>query len=180
MPAFMQNASNAWCFQPFIRLGRINFSGHIEPMIKIAKSLLCVSALVVVVAACDPIREERGYRMDPEQIAQVETGTTTKDELLELLGSPSSISTFPESGEAWYYIGRETEHYAFLEKDVLQQNVVVIEFDENEVVKEVKKYDKDDAQEVDIVERTTPTGGNELGFFEQIFGNFGRFNPPTQ
>lgn len=155
-------------------------SGLIQPMTKFAKTLLCTSALLVSLAACDPVREERGYRMDPEQISQVETGTSSKDEVLELMGSPSSISTFPESGEAWYYIGRKTEHYAFLEKDVLQQDVVVIEFDENEVVKEIKTYDKDDAQQIDVVDRTTPTGGNELGFFEQIFGNFGRFNPPTQ
>ncbi|WP_169568685.1 outer membrane protein assembly factor BamE domain-containing protein [Sneathiella limimaris] len=133
--------------------------------------------MALTLAACEPVREEKGYRLDQEQVAQLEVGSTNKDRVLELMGSPSSISTFPQAGEAWYYIGKKTAHFAFFEKKVLEQNVIVIEFDQNEVVKSIKNYDKDDAREVDLVERTTPTGGNELGFFEQMFGNFGRFNP---
>ncbi|WP_037493277.1 outer membrane protein assembly factor BamE [Sneathiella glossodoripedis] len=137
---------------------------------------ICTSLAALSLVACDPVREERGYRLDPEQIALVETGVSSKDDVIEKMGSPTSISTFPDAGEAWYYIGKKTEHIAFLEKDIIEQNVIVIHFDQNEVVKEIKKYDKDDRREIEVVERTTPTGGNKLGFFEQIFGNFGRFN----
>ncbi|MFB9355244.1 outer membrane protein assembly factor BamE [Sneathiella chinensis] len=136
-----------------------------------------VGAVAVTLVACDPVREEKGYRLDEEQIAKVEKGISDKDGVLAALGSPSSISTFPEQGEAWYYISRKTEHIAFLEKDVIEQNVIVIKFDENEVVTDIKNYSKEDGREIDMVDRTTPTGGNELGFFEQLFGNFGRFNP---
>ncbi|MFT6558806.1 outer membrane protein assembly factor BamE, partial [Sneathiella sp.] len=122
-------------------------------------------------------KESSGYRVDPDQIAKLEPGITDKDGVIENLGSPSSISTFAENGEAWYYISKKTEHYAFLDKNVIEQNVIVIKFDENDVVEVIKNYDKESGKEIDIVERTTPTGGNELGFFEQIFGNFGRFNP---
>ena len=139
--------------------------------------LICGGMLCLTLASCNPIREEKGYRIDAEQVAKLETGVTTKDNVLEMMGSPTSISTFQEKGDAWYYIGKTTEHIAFLEKDVLEQHVLVIEFDDNEVIKEIKNYDKDDSREIDLVDRTTPTGGNELGFFEQIFGNFGRFNP---
>lgn len=139
--------------------------------------LICASLIALSVTACDPVREEKGYRIDPEKIALVEPGVSTKDEVITQMGSPSSISTFPDAGEAWYYIGKKTEHYAFLEKKIIEQSVIIISFDENEVVKEIKNYDKDAAREIAVVERTTPTGGNKLGFFEQIFGNFGRFNP---
>jgi outer membrane protein assembly factor BamE (lipoprotein component of BamABCDE complex) len=137
---------------------------------------ICVSIAAFSLVACDPVREEKGYRLDKEQMALVETGVSTKDDVVEKMGSPSSVSTFPDAGEAWYYIGKKTEHIAFLEKDIIEQNVIVILFDESEVVKEIKNYDKSDSREIDVVERTTPTGGNKLGFFEQIFGNFGRFN----
>ena len=139
--------------------------------------LICASLISLSVTACDPVREEKGYRIDAEKVALIEPGTSTKEQVVEQMGSPSSISTFPDTGEAWYYIGKKAEHYAFLEKEIIEQNVIVISFDENEVVKEIKNYDKDAAREIDVVERTTPTGGNKLGFFEQIFGNFGRFNP---
>ncbi len=144
---------------------------------KTLKMILAAGALSLTISACDSIQETKGYRLDAEQLAKVEPGIANKDSVVETLGSPSSISTFPDQGEAWYYISRKTEHVAFLDKDVLEQSVVVVKFDENDVVETIKNYDKEDGQEIDIVDRTTPTGGNELGFFEQIFGNFGRFNP---
>lgn len=146
-------------------------------MKKILALTICTALTAITLTACDPVREEKGYRLDPERMALVEPGVSTKDDVTEKLGSPSSVSTFPDAGEAWYYIGKKTEHFAFLEKDIIEQTVVVIHFDENEMVKDIQNYDKDDRREVDIVGRTTPTGGNELGFFEQMFGNFGRFNP---
>ncbi|MEH6403157.1 MAG: outer membrane protein assembly factor BamE [Sneathiella sp.] len=144
---------------------------------KTLRTIIFCAVTTLAVSACEPIYEEKGYRLDAEQIAKVETGIATKDSVLDVLGSPSSVATFPEQGEAWYYISRSTEHFAFLNKTILEQNVIVIKFDENDVVSEIKNYDKDDRMEVEVVDRTTPTGGNELGFFEQIFGNFGRFNP---
>lgn len=146
-------------------------------MKKILTYTLCAGAVAITLAACDPVQQEKGYRIDPEVVKNIETGIATKESIIETLGSPSSVSTFPGSGEAWYYITKKTEHFAFLDKKILEQSVIVIQFDENEVVKGIKNYNKEDAQNIGIVERKTPTGGNELGFFEQIFGNFGRFNP---
>lgn len=140
------------------------------------KNSIYVGALALTLTACEPVHEEKGYRLDEDQVAKVEAGITTKDDVIEVLGSPSSIATFPEQGDAWYYISKTTKHFAFLEKELVDQNVIVIKFDENEVVKEIKNYGLDDHRKVETVDRTTPTGGNELGFFEQIFGNFGRFN----
>ncbi|MCG8490495.1 MAG: outer membrane protein assembly factor BamE [Sneathiellales bacterium] len=148
-----------------------------KALTRILRNFAAAVAIGFALTACEMTQENRGYRLDPEMLAKVEPGVGDKDSVLEALGSPSSVSTFPDEGEAWYYISRKTEHFAFLDKKVLEQNVVVIKFDANEVVEAIKKYDKEDGKEVTIVDRTTPTGGNELGFFEQIFGNFGRFNP---
>ncbi|MBL4907620.1 MAG: outer membrane protein assembly factor BamE [Sneathiella sp.] len=140
------------------------------------RNTLYISAFALTLAACEPVHEEKGYRLDAEQIAKVEAGIATKDDVINVLGSPSSVATFPEQGEAWYYISKSTEHFAFLDKTLVDQTVIVIKFDENEVVSEIKNYDKEDSREIEMVDRATPTGGNELGFFEQMFGNFGRFN----
>jgi hypothetical protein len=40
----------------------------------------------------------------------------------------------------------------------------------------VKKLGLEDAQQVALNSNETPTAGKELGFFEQLFGNVGRFN----
>jgi outer membrane protein assembly factor BamE (lipoprotein component of BamABCDE complex) len=144
------------------------------------KTALCVAMMGFAISACDPIKTDQGYRIDPEQLVMLESGVTNKDGVLELMGSPSSIATFQTEGDAWYYISSKSEHIAFFKKEVTERNVIVVKFDVNDVVAEIKDYDKEDGEEIQIVERTTPTGGRKLGFFEQLFGNFGRFNTETE
>jgi outer membrane protein assembly factor BamE (lipoprotein component of BamABCDE complex) len=57
---------------------------------------------------------------------------------------------------------------------------VIVKFDINDVVAEVKDLSKEDGREIEIVERETPTGGRKLGLLEQLFGNLGRFNSAAQ
>lgn len=101
-------------------------------------------------------------------------GQTSKDDVLNELGSPSSQSSFGE--ETWYYITAHKETYAFLRPHIVDQNVVRIRFDGEGKVSAVDNYSLEDAREFDLVKRTTPTEGHTLGFIEQVIGNVGRFN----
>ena len=42
-------------------------------------------------------------------------------------------------------------------------------------VSKIEQLDKDAGQNVDLVARTTPTSGHDLGMMEQVLGNIGRF-----
>jgi outer membrane protein assembly factor BamE (lipoprotein component of BamABCDE complex) len=137
---------------------------------------LCIALTGCVLSACTPIKTDQGYRVDPEQLAKIETGITNKDGVTQLMGSPSSIATFQTEGDAWYYISSKTEHLAFLPKEVKSRDIIIIKFDINDVVAEIDDIGLEKGQEIEMVERTTPTGGRKLGFLEQIFGNLGRFN----
>jgi len=88
-----------------------------------------------------------------------------------MLGTPSSIGTFEDS--RWYYVTRKTETLAFYDPELIEQNVVLIEFDEAGFVKQVATFGMENAREIELVERETPTKGREFGFFEQILGNMG-------
>ena len=93
-----------------------------------------------------------------------------------MLGSPSSIATFGE--EVWYYISSQTQTIAFYEPEVLDQKVVAIAFDDAGKVKNVRTYGLEDAQAIEPVARTTPTGGREVTILEQLIGNLGKFTKP--
>jgi len=54
--------------------------------------------------------------------------------------------------------------------------VLVIKFDDAGVVKDLEKRGLEIAQEVAMDSHETPTAGHSLGFFEQLFGNIGRFS----
>ena len=136
--------------------------------------MTCAALLALALAACTGRVDTRGNLADPEVISQITPGESTRGTVEDLLGSPTTVATFNDS--TWYYIGRKTERFAFFEPEVLEQQVVAIHFDQAGTVTDVKIYGPDDAREVELVERTTPTAGRELTVLQQLFGNLGRFN----
>ena len=46
------------------------------------------------------------------------------------------------------------------------------------MVSKVEILNAENGKKIQPIERTTATSGYELGFFQQIFGNLGRFNAP--
>jgi outer membrane protein assembly factor BamE (lipoprotein component of BamABCDE complex) len=128
----------------------------------------------LALAACTGRVDTRGNLADPEVVSQITPGESTRGTVEDLLGSPTTVATFNDS--TWYYIGRKTERFAFFEAEVLEQQVVAIHFDQAGTVDDVKVYGPDDAREIELVDRTTPTAGKELTVLQQLFGNLGRFN----
>ena len=132
--------------------------------------------LALGLVACAPEVSTHGYRLDAAALAQLEPGRTTRDEALQLLGSPSSVATFDE--QVWYYVSQRTERMSFYQEEVVNRDVVSITFDDLGTVAQIDRHGLEQAHEVSLVERETPTAGSELTALEQFIGNIGRFNPP--
>jgi outer membrane protein assembly factor BamE (lipoprotein component of BamABCDE complex) len=132
---------------------------------------------VLALIACTAQVSYHGYRLDEAAFAQVVPGRTSREQVLQLLGSPSSLATF--DGSVWYYVSQRTERMSFYQEEVVNQDVVAIAFDDLGTVTQVDRHGLDRAQEVSLVDRETPTSGSELSVFEQFIGNIGRFNPPV-
>lgn len=134
---------------------------------------LTATALVLALsaAACTPDRITRGHHLDQQDIDKVQVGITTQQQLVDILGSPSSVATFEQRSDTWYYISKQSERYTELDESTVAQQVVAIDFDESGRVANLRQYDLGDAQDVAYVDRETPTQGDKLGFFEQLFGN---------
>lgn len=131
-------------------------------------------ALAGLLAACDPPVVNRGYVFDADAVAEIQPGVHGRREVAELLGTPSSVAAFDKN--VWYYIGEQTQRVAFLSPDILDREVIVVRFNDIGVVEDVGLLGVEDGQEIQFVERTTPTAGNELTIWEQFFGNLGKFN----
>ena len=136
--------------------------------------LSIVSAVMIVTAsACAPNIATRGNLPDPDKLAEIIPGEASRDDVADLLGSPSSAATFGD--ETWYYIAARVETVAFNEPEVIDQQVVAIKFGEDGLVTAIDTYGLDDARAVEIVERVTPTSGREVTILQQLLGNVGRF-----
>jgi len=150
------------------------FVPHTLPMRRLA-SLLPTLFGAVAIAGCAASVEQRGNLPNPEKIAEIHAGTTTKDEVVKVLGTPSSVSVF-NNDKSWYYISRRTAQTAFFDPDVLDQQVYIVNFDDQGVVKAVDHKVLKDGHEITPVARATPAPGRELSFLEQLIGNLGKFN----
>lgn len=136
--------------------------------------LLAAGAL----SACESITQvsNRGYVETAPIAEKIAVGKTSKTDVQRLLGSPSTVSTYPP--ETWYYISRETETVGFFAPELTGQDVAQIQFDEYGYVSKLENFGVDKAQDMQYVDRETPTEGRSLGVFEQLLGNVGKFNTP--
>ena len=133
------------------------------------RRMAAILALSLLSVGCLATTYQRGYVFDQAQLDQVPVGAS-QEQVLLVLGTPSTIATV--SGEVFYYISQRTEQkVAFLNPQVIDQRVLSVYFNRERRVERIANYGIQDGKIFDFVSRTTPTGGEELSFLRQIFGN---------
>ncbi|WP_374650383.1 outer membrane protein assembly factor BamE [Dongia sp.] len=137
--------------------------------------LAAILSLGILGAGCQSKIVQHGNVPDEEQVVQIQPGQDDKNRVEQLLGSPSTTGTFGD--DVWYYVSKRTSQTAFFEPDVIDQGVLAISFDPQGIVQDMKVYDQADGRLVAMVDRVTPTHGNELTIIQQMLGNLGRFSP---
>jgi outer membrane protein assembly factor BamE (lipoprotein component of BamABCDE complex) len=140
------------------------------------RSLLAAGTLgiLVAIAGCNQPVDQRGNLPTEAQLKEIKPGVTDKATVTRVLGSPSSIAAF--DGDTWYYISQKTKEIAFFKPELVDQEVMVISFDKEGVVREVRHRGLEDRVAVAPNPNATPAAGREFTFFEQLIGNFGRFS----
>jgi outer membrane protein assembly factor BamE (lipoprotein component of BamABCDE complex) len=139
------------------------------------KSVYTAIFCIIALSGCIPPQvDNRGHVDAFNRTDQVKIGASTREEVMELLGSPSVTNNFGE--EIWYYVSKRKESVAFLKPEITQQKVTGIVFDSSGVVTAIKGYGMKDKRIVEMAADVTPTEGHELGVLEQLLGNVGRFN----
>jgi outer membrane protein assembly factor BamE (lipoprotein component of BamABCDE complex) len=133
-----------------------------------------MAAAALALAGCSPDVAQRGDLPTSEAIAQIHPGKTTKDQVVKILGSPSSVGVFDPN--AWYYISKRTSQTAFFLPNTTDQQVYIVDFTKDGVVSAVDHKGLKDAENITPAPGATPAPGRELSFLEQIIGNLGRFS----
>ncbi len=138
-------------------------------------SPLAAPSAVVVLAGCAPTVDQRGNLPEPEKLAEIKPGVTTKEQVSQLLGTPSSVSTFND--KTWYYISRGPSRSSFFSPDVLDQQVFIVAFDDGGVVRERRAHGLADGRTVEpVARRDAVRRAASSALLEQLIGNVGRFN----
>ncbi len=140
---------------------------------KIAFCLLILTSTT----ACSPVIAQRGSLLEDYQITEVKVGEHSQSDVLRLIGSPTTQSTF--NNNVWYYIGQETEKRGILDSKVVKERIIMVAFNDKGIVESISE-ESGDRMDIPYARTKTPTHGNELTFSQQLLGNLGRFNAPQQ
>ena len=145
-------------------------------MQKILKtSFYCI--VIASLGACTPVVAQRGNLVENYQLEQLTPGESTRSDVLKVLGSPTTQSTFNQN--VWYYIGQETEKKGILDPEITLERVLIVTFNEEGIVQGIE--DSDGSHEnIPYARDKTATHGNELTLMQQLLGNVGRFNAPQE
>ena len=140
--------------------------------------ILAAGVVVLALSACESRLDTRGNLLDPELVVEITPGEQNRDEVVAILGSPSSITPF--GSDTWYYISQRTETFAFLAPKVTERKILVVKFDKDGKVAKVDTVGLEAGQVINPIQRKTMTHGNKMTVIEQLVGNLGRFKEASQ
>ena len=91
--------------------------------------------------------------------------TTNKNDILKILGNPSTTSKF--DNDVWIYIERKQTQSKLKNMGrmkIYKNDVLVLEVDDYGILKKKKFFNKDDMQNIKVVEATTEVGFKRKSF----------------
>lgn len=133
-----------------------------------------ISILCGHLVACVPDVSHHGYNFEHFDIKLIKVGQTSRNEIISQMGTPTTQADFGD--KAMYYISSKTERVVFFQPRIIEQNVIVMHFDEKDILSSMTELTLDDAKRVVFSENLTEIKGNTLSPMQQIMTNIGKFN----
>ena len=100
---------------------------------------------------------------------ELQIGKTTKNEIVELLGSPSTTSNF-DNDQSWIYISSEFKKFVFLDGSNTDQKILILSFNQN-TLKNKEILSKNDINSIRYEETITDSRGKKVNWIRQFFTN---------
>lgn len=138
---------------------------------------LKVSTLVLglgALAACAATFRNHGYVPSEEELSEITVGVDTRDTVSEAIGSPSVAGMLSDGG--YYYVRSRVRHYAYQAPQVIDRQVVAVNFTDAGVVSNVGRYTLEDGKVVPLSRRITRNTDGEISFIKRLLSNVGKFS----
>lgn len=136
---------------------------------------LLASISLFTLSGCGDRLSSHGHAINQEELSQISLGSTTKADILELLGQPSFDGAFDE--RKLYYSSQIMVQPVASVKLTHQRIIYVFTVDANDLLKSIDVINKDDGLKIAHVDDKTPTPGDTFGLLEQVFSNLKRRQP---
>ena len=129
--------------------------------------ILYIIFLSFIVANCSPkkVNKHHGVPLLEKKQSSLVVNKTNKNDIKKILGNPSTKSKF--DNDVWIYIERKQSQSKLInlgKMKITKNNVLVLEIDKYGILKKKEFYNKDDMENIKIVEATTKAGFKKNSF----------------
>ena len=133
--------------------------------------------MFLILYSCSPINKQHGYLLDDlltssEEILKFEVESTTKNEVLNAMGSPSIEIQDVEN--VWIYLLSLKEKKVFEEDELLFQSIYRFEFDNSGILIEQTFLTADNFNKIAFSSDETRVERNAYGITDQLYDAFTR------
>ena len=141
------------------------------------KLILFLISVSMITYSCAPINNQHGYILEDvvnsaNSLSQFNLETTTENEILQTLGSPSIIIS--DVNNIWIYLVSIKQENIFENDNIIYQSIMRYEFDNNGKLLSKKFYDNKDFTEIAFSKEKTRVVSDNFGLADQLYESFTR------
>ncbi len=131
---------------------------------------------IFATSSCITRVDKHGFMFEFSDHEMLQEGITTKERVLNMMGSPTLISDFHEQ-ETWIYFSEDLERFLFFKPKVVDRKILLIRF-KLDTISELQKFDlNNESKNLKFVSESTIVDSHKVGFFKSIFSNVGQIKP---
>ena len=121
----------------------------------IMKYLFLLSILLIITnCSLNLVDDHHGVYFIEKKMKKIQVNTTNKNDLVKIFGEPSTKSTF--DNDIWIYIERKiTNTHFFGKRELIVNNVLVVEIDQRGLLAKIDFYNIDDMNKLKFDKNNT-------------------------
>ena len=138
------------------------------------KNLFLFLLITLILSACTlkKVEEIHGVRFLDKKQEKLTINKSNKNDILQLLGSPSSKSTF--DNDLWIYIERKTDNSSLIKfgkEKIIVNNVLILEVNSMGMLEKKNFFDLADMEEIKFSELKTVSDYNKKTFLYEFLSS---------
>ena len=127
---------------------------------------------LAAVGGCGDRVSSHGHIINENELKQINIGTTTRADILDMLGQPSFKGAF--DAQKLYYSSQVMLQPVASTKQTQTRLVYIFTLDDNNILQSIDLINKEDGFRIAHIDDKTPTPGDTFGILEQVFSNLKR------
>jgi outer membrane protein assembly factor BamE (lipoprotein component of BamABCDE complex) len=136
-------------------------------------ALFFVASLgLAAVGGCGDRISSHGHIINENELKQINIGTTTRADILDMLGQPSFKGAFDT--QKLYYSSQVMLQPVASTKQTQKRIIYIFTLDDKNILQSIDLMNKEDGLQIAHIDGKTPTPGDTFGILEQVFSNLKR------